>query len=454
VSFAVPGTVLLLAAMGIALWAVARRAGREGVLAPIAVGFAVRLAVTVAAYVTSRLTGHDGFLYFDDRGYADAGSQLAARWLDLHPGNPLEPLGILPHGGPLFYQLVAGVFLLTGDSMVAMLLVNVVLGTATVLFTALLAKAVLGATMTRRAAWVVALAPTIVWWTAPMLRESLATFLAIAALLAASRLPSWRASAATVVLLAALALTRATLFAAVAGGVAAWAVALGVTSPIGERGRRVGALLAVLAVTGGFGVLLASGGTGDVDQIGAVSQSISTSRDMPSNGNFDSSVIADVAGGTLPTYGAAAVRFFTSPRAWAFGEVPLDWYQPLYPAMWLWYALIPVALGGLWAIRRRWAALALLALPIVLIAAQYTLALNSGVRQRSGIEPLLALLIVAGWTSVPAAALGAGVVFLVLAPVVAIDLNSALAAIPLVIVGVALVAAAKRRRRPHTPATT
>jgi hypothetical protein len=37
--------------------------------------------------------------------------------------------------------------------------------------------------------------------------------------------------------------------------------------------------------------------------------------------------------------------------------------------------------------------------PIALIAAEYTLALDSGVRQRSGAEPLLALLIAAGFVS-------------------------------------------------------
>jgi hypothetical protein len=45
---------------------------------------------------------------------------------------------------------------------------------------------------------------------------------------------------------------------------------------------------------------------------------------------------------------------FVSPRAWALTTVPFDWYQPLYPAMWLWYGLIPVALFGLWRMRTAW----------------------------------------------------------------------------------------------------
>jgi len=92
--------------------------------------------------------------------------------------------------------------------------------------------------------------------------------------------------------------------------------------------------------------------------------------------------------------------------------------------MWLWYALIPVALFGLWRMRTRLDVLALVALPIALIAAQYTLGLNSGVRQRSGVEPLLALMIVAGWVSWAVSLRWASAVFALLAPLAAIDLRS------------------------------
>ena len=113
-----------------------------------------------------------------------------------------------------------------------------------------------------------------------------------------------------------------------------------------------------------------------------------------------------------------------SPRAWAFTTVPFDWYQPLYPAMWLWYMLIPVAVFGLWRMRRRLDVLALVALPIALLAAEYTFALNSGVRQRSGVEPLLALLVVAGWVSWAVSLRWASAVLVVLTPIAVIDLRS------------------------------
>jgi hypothetical protein len=438
VSITVGGIFLLLCVLAGALWLIARQSQHEGILAPVVVGFAVRFVVTLAAYVTSLATGDGGYLYLDDRGYAVAGAQLAERWLDLAPGNLLQPLGILPHGGPLFYHLVAGVFAVSGDSVVVMELVDVVLGTATVLLAAQLAKEVLGPELTRRAAWVVGLAPTIVWWTAPMLRESLATFLATAALFAATRLASWRGRVATIALLAAVALTRSTLFAAVAAGIVAWAVARTFLGPRDMRWWRMSTVVGLVACSGALALLLASGGTGDVQQLGAVGQSISTSRDVV-GGDFDSSVISGVAGGTVATYAAAALRFFTSPRAWAFTDVPLDWYQPLYPAMWLWYAVIPIALTGLWTIRRRADAMALLVLPIAVTAAEYTIALNGGVRQRSGVEPLLALLVVAGWRSTRSAALGAGAVAVILAPIVALDLESGLAAVPVLSVGLLLI---------------
>src|SRR5690349_17556018 len=87
-----------------------RIAGRERLLAPVLFAFGLRLVLTVVLQIVSVATGHGGFFYFDDHGYTIDGRLLAHLWLQGHPGNVAEPLGVLPNGGPLFYQTVAGVF--------------------------------------------------------------------------------------------------------------------------------------------------------------------------------------------------------------------------------------------------------------------------------------------------------------------------------------------------------
>ena len=68
--------------------------------------------------------------------------------------------------------------------------------------------------------------------------------------------------------------------------------------------------------------------------------------------------------------------------------------------------------------------LALVALPILFLAAEYTFGLNSGVRQRSGVEPLIALLIVAGWVSWAISLRWASIVLTVLTPIAVLDVRS------------------------------
>jgi len=465
--------VVLAAAIGYALLRVADRAG---LLLPVAVGLGVRALVTTVAHVVTVANGHHGFLYFDDHGYAIDGHVLADLWSQGHPGNLLQPLGTLPHGGPLFFHLVAGVFLMTGDSVVAMKAVNVLAGAGTVLVGALLAGRLLGTERMRPAAWALALAPTLVWWTAPMLREATATFLAVASVYAATYAPRWRGLLATLVLLTTLAFFRSTLFAGIGAGVLAWWLAVAVRTRGAETlfKRATTLVLATVAVAG-VALYVASGSSGNPAEAvslaqhsihrfqnssqtkpkpkpktGAKGSSTPSATPASDSSDFESPFVRGIGSGGIKTYAAAAVRFFVSPRAWAFTTVPLDWYQPLYPAMWLWYLLLPVAALGLWRLRRRLDVLALLVVPIVLLAAQYTLAIDSGVRQRSGIEPLAILLIVAGWQSWAVSLRRGAAVLLVLAPIAALDLHSALAGV-LMAAGAAGVYAIGRRL-PQPPA--
>ena len=414
-----------------------RLARREGLLAPVAAAFGVRLVLTVVLHVVSVATGHGGFFYFDDHGYTVAGRHLAHLWLQGHPGNVFEPVGILPNGGPLFYQMVAGVFVLTGNSVVAVKIVNVLAGTGTVLCAGILGSRLLGRQRGRYTAWVVALAPTIVWWTLPMLREPLATFFAAATLAAATGIPRWRNVVLALVFVAAVAFLRSTLFVAVGASVVAWCFVVTVRAQAARRpavyplAHRLAALVLAVAVVVAAGLQMGGGSAATASN--AASASVHASRALGASHaassdaaaeDFQSPLISGIASGAVTNYASAAVRFFVSPRAWAFTTVPFDWYQPLYPAMWLWYMLIPVAVVGLWRMRRRLDVLALVALPIALLAAEYTFALNSGVRQRSGVEPLLALLVVAGWASWAVSLRWASAVLVVLTPIAVIDLRS------------------------------
>jgi hypothetical protein len=463
--------ILAFSVLALGLAALIRRiAHREGLLAPVAVGFGVRIVLSVVLQLASVANHHGGFFYLDDRGYAIVGRALAHLWSQGHPGNLIEPLGILPNGGPVFYQTVAGVFLLTGNSVLAMKIVNVLAGTGTVLCSGILGSRLLGKQRGRQTAWAVALAPTIVWWGLPMLREALATFFAAATLAAATGIPRWRNVLLTIVFVAALAFTRSTIFVAIAGGVVAWCLVvtvrrIAVKAPSSYPLVHHLGTLAVTAVVVTSGVFMAGGTSGNVSDVSNVAGgSIKASRALSAgkagsdsnsaSEDFQSPVISGIADGGVTTYASAAVRFFVSPRAWAFTTVPFDWYQPLYPAMWLWYALIPVALLGLWRMRRRLDVLALVALPIALMAAEYTLALNGGVRQRSGVEPLLAFMIVAGWVSWAVSLRWGSAVFVVLAPVAAIDLRSPWPAVGLLLAAALLFLLGRRLSQREPPTST
>ena len=319
--------IFVFCVLGLAIAEVMRRIARtEGLLAPVAAAFGVRLLLTAVLHVVSVATGHGGFFYIDDHGYTIDGRYLAHLWLQGHPGNVFEPLGVLPNGGPLFYQTVAGVFVLTDNSVLAMKIVDVLAGTGTVLCAGILANRLLGPQRGRWTAWVVALAPTIVWWTLPMLREPLAAFFAAATLAAATGIPRWRNVLLTLVFVSALAFSRSTLFVAVGVAVVAWCFVVVVRAsaaraapayPIAQRLAVLGLTVVVVAAAG-----LQMGGGSSATLSNAASASVKASRQTASTRSsssddatedFQSPLVSGIAGGGVTLYAGAAVRFFMSP---------------------------------------------------------------------------------------------------------------------------------------------
>jgi hypothetical protein len=484
------GVAVLLVLAGVAIRLIVRAARANDVLAPVLWGGGLRFGVMVAAHVVSSLAGDGGFQYLDDSGYSNVGELLAGQWLAGSPPRALEPAGVLLHGGPVFYHLAGLLTLITGSSVIPLKLLNVLLSTATVLFAALLADRVLGRWAVRRTAWIVALAPTIIWWSAPMLKEPLVAAVFIATLAVAASPLSARNVAGTAALLTLLSLTRFPIFIAAASSIVLYRAVVAF-SESRLRGRiAVGpatAAAVVAVLSAGLALWIASTSTGSVAQAG---ETIGSTVDLgraenrvdpragetieptvdpgraenrvdpragetieptvdpgrtenpvdPSLGTFDSNVATELSGNRVTAAAAAFSRFTLSPRAWAFVDQPFDWYQPLYPPMWLWYAVLPVAALGLWRLRTRPEAILIVG-PVVVAATIYSVTLASGVRQRSAIEPLLVLLVVAGFHSRRALGLSAAGALTVVAPLAALDLGSVPAGLAILAVagGIALV---------------
>src|SRR5215211_2233383 len=201
------GVALFTGLLGCACLALGRRAMAAGVLAPIVLGGALRLWVMAAAHVASVDVGDNGILFVDDQTYFLDAQRIATEWRSGHLVDPgaYEYVGNVMFG---FTATVAGVFTLVGTHIFAAKLLNVLLGTATILLVAILAERLLGIRAKRPAAWLAALLPGFVWWSAPMLKEALGTFLVVAILLAAAHLPRRSAAAWLGASLAALAVVR------------------------------------------------------------------------------------------------------------------------------------------------------------------------------------------------------------------------------------------------------
>jgi hypothetical protein len=377
------GIGLYAAVLGAAVLLLLRRAQASHVLAPLIAALVVRLVVMAVAHVVSVSQGDGGFFYLDDKGYDLSGRQIAEQWRD---GNLIdirtkEYTGSLAFGYEAF---VAGIYTLVGNHPIAVKLANVVLSAASVLLAAKLGRDVLGAAAQRRVAWLVGLWPMLVWWSATMLKEALVGFLLLATLVAAFRFPRLQALAAAAAAFTMLAITRAPV---------AIAVGLALVAGFGLAAfrRRRDVDRRALGMLGGGAlalVLVTIVAVGRGDPIAVLAQfefSVRHITQFYGTGN-PVDVPLDVA------------RTLAAPHPWVFDAASHTWDRALYPGMWLWYALLPAAAFGAWRLRRTLDAV-LVAVPIAVVLILDAFLVGPAFRQRSTIEPLVLVLVIAGFTS-------------------------------------------------------
>jgi hypothetical protein len=367
--------LILTTAFGLVRAAISAR-----LIGPVVVGAAVRLAVMLAAHLGSVATGGHGFMFLDDQGYAKVAGLLADQWRE---GNFVDPASYQFAGSYVFGfpTLVALIFLLTDENLLAAKLVNVLLGTATILVTARIGRQLGGERAARYTAWLVAISPTVVWWTAPLLKEALVAFLVSASVLFALQFPRARAFTGLLLGLFGLALTRIPAVLGVGAGVCiAWLAAAWIM-----RKRVSWPAFAILAVLGTLLGAVALAVVAQGNPVALLAQYASTVR----------STTAAYPGGDPRGIPADVVRTAVAPYPWAFDPGTQSWYRALYPGMWVWYLLLPTAALGFFRLRRR-AEVWLFATPIAFLVLASALTSGFTIRQRSSIEPIVLVLVALG----------------------------------------------------------
>lgn len=423
------GIGLFASVVAAALYALLHQAVRLHLLAPVTVALVVRLVVMLVAQVAS---GHGGAFYLDDAGYSREAALIAHQWLEGRLINPssYQYAGSLAFG---YQTMVACIFLLTGKSMVAAKLINVLLGTATVLLVGLLSGRLFGTSTMRRAAWLMALIPTSVWWSTVLLKEAVVAFLVLGAILAFICWPRRAAVVTFTLAVCALAVTRSPAMLTVTVTVLSALVAVAIQQ---RRAVNFRAALTYLALAcGALLVGLAAISAGHPD---AVWRQIGYSL-----GRLGLEQHQGVAGVAL-----AIPKSLVSPYPWVFTRVTRTWDRALYPGMWVWYALLPTAMVGLWRLRRR-AEVLLFALPVGTLLTINALTAGFAFRQRSTVEPFLLLLVVAGADSWRWVARRAAMGYLLVALLATAQSRSPATGGVIVLVAFALELVA--RRLPSTP---
>jgi hypothetical protein len=404
--------VLLIGASAVAM-AVGRRAAAAGILAPLVVGVALRLVVMLVAHMGSVSLGDHGIFYLDDQTYLHGATVLADNWRAGHTPDPARynVLGTYQFG---YQTFLAAIFTLGAPSILLGKLANVLLGGVTVYLVGRLGGQLLGDRGKIRAAWVAALAPSLVWWSAPLMKEALSTTLLVLGALAVTALPQRRALVTLGVVLAALTVVRAP---------AALALMVGAGVAVAIAGRRAEArvLSRPLIV---FGSALVAGSIAIV-----VAVSHGNIRGFYAQYQF---VIPRMfhryQGGNLAHVPFDMVKSLVTPVPWTFNSATGNWDRMLYPGVWLLICALPLAAAGVWRLRRSlegWGiiAIALTALMINAVTAGFVF------RQRSMIEPLILLLALAGTTSWRMAARSAAATLGVVAVTAGVQSRSPLVAV-------------------------
>jgi hypothetical protein len=388
------GTVAILALLAGAIWLMLRSASAHDILLAVAVGLGLRLVVMLAAHFGSVWSGDDGYMYRDDRGYVAMAKVIAEHWRAGEIVNPAREdiAGTYIYGYPAFVGLI---FTIAGTKLLLAKAINVVFSAATVLLCALLGERLLGRQVLRRTAWLVALMPTLVWWSAPLMKEAGTAFLFVASLLALTHFFRARAVATFGLLVLMLAMTRTTL--AVALGLAGFGLVIFLA--LHERTRPALTRLAVVGalMLGIPAVSLVLQGQG---QVGSVVNAYRSTANNEIDQYRDASVgLGDHSIGESARIVLREVpKSLVAPYPWAFDRGSATWDRALYPGMWVWYLLIPTVAAGLWRWRRRPEAWLLVGTVVPYLAVNV---LTSGFqfRQRSSVEPLFLLFAVAGLVS-------------------------------------------------------
>jgi hypothetical protein len=388
---------------------VVRRAAAQGMLAPLVVGIALRLVVMLVAHADSVSLGDHGVFYLDDQTYLHGASVLADDWRAGRFPNPAryDILGTYQFGYQLF---LAAIFTLCGGTSILLgKLANVLFGGVTVYLVGRLGGRLLGDRAKVQAAWVAALAPSMIWWSAPLLKEALATMLLALGLLAVTALPQRRALVTLAAVVALLAPVRAP---------AALALVVGAAVAVAIAGRKAeGRLISRPLISLGATLL-----------VGLIAVVLVVSRGSLSSFYLQYDTVIQhmfnvYGGGSIIDAPFNAAKSLVTPLPWVFDSGTRNWDRMLYPGVWLLICALPLAAAGSWRLRRSPEGWALMA------AAGSALLLNAATggfpfRQRSMLEPLILLLALAGAKSWCMAARSAAATLAVVAIVAGIQSRS------------------------------
>jgi hypothetical protein len=381
------GTLALLALVAAALVGYAWRSARAlGILAPLGIALLLRMLVAAVAHLLSS----DGFLYLDDQGYAAVGWRLAEAWRNGALADPTS----YEYGGSVsagYFAFVGVLFTGFGQHALLAKLTNACLGALLVVPTARVADLLVGRRAAVWTAWGVALCPTLIWWSAPLLKEQLTALILLAGLAAALWIP--RAGALVGAFLAVAALATLRLSAAL--GLAA-AIAVVGFARARDPVRRLSGQSLIVGVVGAVGLLV-------IVTKGDPQTFVSAYRDTAQ------SMLDTYQGGSLLSAPVDVGRAFVAPYPWVFDADTANPNRALYPGMWAWYLVLPVSGLGIVRLRRQPAALALLVLPILSVMVLSAAASGAVFRQRSSVEPLLLILAAVGAADLRSAGFAAAV---------------------------------------------
>lgn len=382
VTEALVGAAVLATLLGTGVVVLVRQARHADILAPVVWGLALRAGAMLIVHASSLLVGEGGLMFLDDKTYLWNGMEIAAQW---RGGHIIDPGSYEYAGTPMFgyHVLCAAAFTLVND-ILAGKLVNVLASASTVLVVGLIAGRIWGHSAKGRAAWAAALLPGLVWWSTPLMKETVACFLFTACLLAMLSLGRPWALPGLVAAFSALAVTRT----AAAAALLVAAAPIGVWVFLRNRGdfQMSRVIVRIFTATGCAAVAIVLFSRGDV--VGLV-QSYAFTIDSMIGAYRESGVLH------IPV---SVVQSLISPYPWVFDAGTRNWDMGLYPGMWSWYAIYPLAAFALLRYGRRPEVVLLGAIVLVYLVIN-TFTSGYVFRQRSTIEPVILVLAVGGLTS-------------------------------------------------------